>query len=327
MSARPLFVGLDIGGTRLKGGALDDDGKILARAVEPTQPGQALRAFEKQLDSLISRLAAEAGSRHALAGIGASITGPVDPGIGCVYLPGKIRGLDRHKTVPFLRKRWRVPVIADNDGRLACFAEWKAGAGRGVDNLLVITLGTGIGSGVVLDGRVLTDRHFQRGTQCGHMVIDVNGPRCLTGARGTGESLASVTALVHEVRSAIARGLPLDLPPDTPAHQIAFPDIVAAVRRKDPLVTEIFERWLDRFAAVLLNACYAYAPDLVLLAGGPVKAAPVFLKKLSARLEAAAFRVPVGRPIPLRVARLGEDAGWIGAALRIQETIVSAPSP
>jgi glucokinase len=324
MSTRPLFIGLDVGGTRLKGGAIDASGKVLARAVEPTAPGQSLRAFEKQLDALIARLVAEVGPAFTLAGIGASITGPVDPEVGCVYLPGKILGLDRHKTVPYLRKRWRVPVTADNDGRLACYAEWKTGAGRGIDNLLVFTLGTGIGSGVVLDGRLLTDRHFQRGTQCGHFVIDLNGPRCLTGALGTGESLASVTALVQDVRSALARGLPLALAEGKPAHEIVFPDIVEAVRKKDPLVTEIFERWLDRFAAVVLNSFYAYTPDLILLAGGPTKAAPLFLKKLTTRLETTAFRVPVGYPIPLRVAALGEDAGWIGGALRIQELSSSA---
>jgi glucokinase len=323
MSTRPLFLGLDIGGTRLKGGAIDASGKVLARAVEPTVPGQSLKAFEKQLDALIARLVAEVGPTYTLAGVGASITGPVDPDVGCVYLPGKIRGLDQHKTVPYLRKRWKVPVTADNDGRLACYAEWKAGAGRGIDNLLVFTLGTGIGSGVVLDGRLLTDRHFQRGTQCGHFVIDLHGPRCLTGARGTGESVASVTALVQEVRSALARGLPLAVAEHKPVHEIVFPDIVAAVRQKDPLVTEIFERWLDRFAAVVLNSFYAYTPDLILLAGGPTKAAPFFLKKLQSRLEAAAFRVPVGHAIPLLVAILGEDAGWIGGALRIQELSIT----
>ena len=313
MNMPPITIGLDIGGTRLKGGVLDAAGKVLARAVEPTVPGQPLRAFEKQLDALVSRLISETGGM--LGGIGVSITGPVDPDIGCVYLPGKIRGLDQHKTVPYLRKRWKVPVTADNDGRLACYAEWKAGAGRGVDNLLVLTLGTGIGSGVVLDGRLLTDRHFQRGTQCGHTVIDINGPRCLTGAYGTGESLASVTALVHEIRSHAARGVTMNLPEE----DIDFQNIVTALRGNDPIVTEIFDRWLDRFAAVLLNAFYAYTPDLILLAGGPTKASSLFLKKLTKRLESTAFRFPVGYRIPLRVAALGEDAGWIGAALRVKE--------
>lgn len=317
MSTPLITIGLDIGGTRLKGGAIDASGNVLTRAVEPTLSGQPLSALEKQLDALVVRLVTAAGG--SLAGIGVSITGPVDPDVGCVYLPGKVRGLDRHKTVPYLQRRWGVPVTADNDGRLACYAEWKAGAGRGVDNLVVFTLGTGIGSGVVLDGRLLTDRHFQRGTQCGHFVIDVNGPRCLTGARGTGESLASVTALVQDVRTHLARGLSLDFPGDKPAHEIGFPDIVAGLGRKDPIIVEIFDRWLDRFSAVLLNAYYAYTPELILLAGGPTKAATHFLAPLEQRLNAAAFRVPVGYRIPLCVAQLGEDAGWIGAALRLQE--------
>jgi glucokinase len=313
MKTPSITIGLDIGGTRVKGGALDSAGNVLARAIEPTVPGQPLRALERQLNTLVDRLISE--TNGTLDGIGLSISGPTDPDIGCVYLPGKILGLDQHKTVPYLRKRWKVPVTADNDGRLACYAEWKAGAGRGIDNLLVITLGTGIGSGVVLDGRLLTDRHFQRGTQCGHMIIDINGPRCLTGAYGTGESIASVTALVQEVRAHAARGVPMNLPD----KDIDFQNIVAALRGNDPIVTEIFDRWLDRFAAVLLNAFYAYTPDLILLAGGPTKASSLFLKKLTKRLESTAFRYPVGYKIPLRVAALGEDAGWIGAALRIKE--------
>lgn len=310
------WIGLDIGGTRLKGGLLDDDGRVIARDFEPTQPGQSLRALEEQLDQLVARLARQ--HRSALKGIGASITGPVNPEVGCVYLPGKIRGLDRHRTVPYLRRRWHVPVCADNDGRLACYAEWRAGAGRGVDNLLVFTLGTGIGSGVVLDGRLLTDRYFLRGTQCGHMVIDFEGPRCLTGAQGTGESLASITALVQDVRAHVARGLPTTLAGKA-AQEIGFPEIVTAVRRKDRIVTEVFERWLDRFGATILNGFYAYTPELILLAGGPTRAAGIFLKKLEARLNATAFRVPVGYRIPIRIAKLGEDASWFGAALFARE--------
>ena len=311
------WIGLDIGGTRLKGGLLDHRGRVIASDIEPTGVDQKPREFERQLDRLVGRLRRH--SNDALAGIGAAITGPVDPRVGCVYLPGKIRGLAGHRTVPYLQRRWRVPVLADNDGRLACYAEWQAGVGRGIDNLVVLTMGTGIGSGVVLDGRLLSDRHLQRGTQCGHMVIALDGPRCLTGTRGTGESVASVTALVQEVRAHLARGLPATL-----AGDVDFPAIVAAVRRRDPVVTEIFERWLDRFSAVILNAFYAYTPDLIVLAGGPVKAAPAFLAKLEHRLNAAAFRVPPDLRIRLRAARLGENAGWIGAALRARDTFADA---
>jgi glucokinase len=322
MKNHSVWIGLDIGGTRLKGGALDARGRVIARDVEPTCPRQSHAALERQLNALIARLL-RAACAPSPAGIGAAITGPVDPARGCVYLPGKILGLDRHLTVPFLKKRWHAPVIADNDGRLACYAEWKAGAGRGVENLVVFTLGTGIGSCVVLDGRVLTDRHFLRGTQCGHFVINHNGPLCLTGARGTGESVASVTALVHEVRGALARGQATSLGAAAPAD-VHFPQIAEAVRARDPVVLDIFDRWLDRFAAVLLNGFYAYTPELILLAGGPTKAADILLKPLAARLNATAFRVPVGYKIPLRLATLGEDAGWRGGALFAREKFGSA---
>lgn len=321
---RPMWIGLDVGGTRLKGGALDAKGRIVARAAEPTQPAQPITTLEWQLNRLVARLVRQAGG--VLAGIGVAITGPVDPKTGCVHLPGKIRGLAGHPTVPRLRARWRVPAVADNDGRLACYAEWKLGAGRGVDNLLVLTLGTGIGSGVVMDGRLLSDRHLQRGTQCGHFVIQVDGPRCLTGACGTGESVGSVTALVQDVRGAMARGLPMDFPAGTSIDAIAFHHIVAAVRRREPVVVEIFERWLQRFGAVLLNTFYAYTPDLILLAGGPTRAASLFVKRLEARLNAEAFRVPVGYAVPIRVARFGEDAGWVGAAWRARELPAGDPA-
>jgi len=310
------WLGLDIGGTRLKGGVIDSRGRTIVQDVEPTRPQQSLRALERQLDALVARLARR--SRGKLSGIGAAITGPVDPSRGCVYLPGKIRGLDRHATVPYLQRRWQVPVTADNDGRLACLAEWKLGAGRGAENLVVFTLGTGIGSGVVLDGHLLNNRHLMLGTQLGHMVISLGGPRCLTGARGTGESVASVTALANSVRDHLRRGLPSLLSGQAP-ETLEFPDIVRAVKRRDPVVTALFDDWIDRFAAVMLNAYYAYAPDLFVLAGGPMLAGELFLRPLRARLNAQAFRFPVDLPISVKAAKLGGDAGWIGAALSARE--------
>jgi glucokinase len=107
--------------------------------------------------------------------------------------------------------------------------------------------------------------------------------------------------------------------------EITFPRIAAAVRTGDAVTREVFERWLDHFGAVLLNAFYAYTPDLILLAGGPVKAADILLPPLRRRL-ARAFRVPAGYPIPLRVAALGEDAGWMGAAWAMREQPTEKPA-
>jgi glucokinase len=128
---------------------------------------------------------------------------------------------------------------------------------------------------------------------------------------------------VQSVRGALARGLDTPLARLAPAD-IHFPEIAAAVRRGDPIIREVFEEWLDRLGTVLLNSFYAYTPDLILLAGGPTKAADILLKPLQKRLNATAFRVPVGYRIPLRVAALGEDAGWRGAAWLAREKFPSS---
>jgi glucokinase len=251
------------------------------------------------------------------SGIGLSLSGPVDPQRGCVYLPGKFKNLAGHPTVAYLKKRYRVHVTADNDGRLSCLAEWKLGAGRGAKNLVLLTLGTGIGSGVVLKGVLLNDRSFLLGTQCGHMIIREGGPRCLTLARGTGESICSTTALINAVRDHLARGIPSQLD-EVPPDQINFERIVRAVENGDALARELFEEWTRHFSQVLLNAFYAYLPDRIVLSGGPVAAAPLFLKPMEKFLNQNAFRYPPRRRVVIVKALLGDNAGWAGAALQAQ---------
>lgn len=317
MAKQPkVYLGIDVGGTRIKAGAFADTGGILARHVEPTPANVPIRQLDETLAGIIRRLRREFPEAAA---VGLSLTGPVDPRRGVVSLPGKIRGLQRHPIVPNLHRRTGLPVIADNDGRMATLAEWKHGAGRGAANLLVITLGTGIGSGVVQDGRLLRDRSFLIGTQAGHLVIEQNGPLCLTGSRGTGESLASITALMGAVRDHLARGLPSSLA-KLPRENISFEHLAKAVRSRDSLARELFDRWLDRFAVVILNSVLAYVPDRVVLAGGPVAAADLMLKPLQRRIEAQAFRYPSRRPIPVLAAKTGADAGWFGAAVFAAET-------
>lgn len=308
------WLGFDIGGTRIKAGLLSDEGAELAAFAEHYDSRAGIQALEETLRMLGSRTLA--ASHEKLRGIGASITGPVDPASGCVYLPGKVEGLGGHPTVPFLSGAFAAPCIADNDGALACFAEWKAGAGRGVDNLVVLTLGTGIGSGVIIDGKPLKGGGFLRGLQAGHFVIDVDGPLCLTGAHGTGESIATITALINSARDHLLRGIPSSLDPAT----LDFPAFVEALKAGDRLANEVFDCWFRGFSAVALNAYLAYVPDRILLAGGPVAAADLFLSRLKETLERNAFRYPPDKPIDIRCAELGERAGWIGAAIFARET-------
>jgi glucokinase len=315
MKKAKYWLGIDVGGTRIKAGALSSSGKVLKRHIEFTRTREGMKAFEKQLDDMIENFTKQMGFKPEAIGLG--LSGAIDPKCGCVYLPGKIRGLSTHKTVPYLEKKHRIPVIADNDGRLACLAEWKLGAGRKTNNLLVLTLGTGIGSGVVLNGSLLSDRYFQLGTQCGHLVIQKGGPLCLTRARGTGESLCSITALLNSIKDHLIRGIPSILD-RYPREELNFEKVVMAIKNKDALAIEIFNQWIENFGHVLLNAYYAYVPDRIVLGGGAAAASYLFLKPLTRFLEANAFRFPTQYPIHITKAQLGEDAGMMGAALQAQ---------
>jgi glucokinase len=307
----PIAIGIDVGGTRIKAGVADQNGRVLERHVEPTPSSAPIT----QLDAALKRIATSLLKKHPSAHcVGLSLTGPTDPTRGVVYLPGKISGLEGHPLVPNLSRALKLPVTADNDGRLAALAEWRVGAGVGSANLVVLTLGTGIGSGVVLNGTLLRDSSFLLGTQIGHFVIERDGAPCLTGGRGTGEALASVTALMSTVRDALSRGLPSSLL-KIQKEQLNFEALVAALRKKDPLAVALFERWLDRLAAVILNATHAYCPQRVLIAGGPSAAADLLLKPLQRRVESQAFRYPAKKRLPIRAAITGNDASWLGASL------------
>src|SRR6185295_9644176 len=140
--------------------------------------------------------------------------------------------------VPRLKKALGVPVMADNDARLAMIAEKEFGQARGKKWAMTLTIGTGVGSGVMLDGKILRDPHLQFGTQASHIVIQASGGRlCLTGARGTAEMLCSATALANQVRDGLARGIPsalADLYAADPAR-VDFGAVMKAAAKKDRL--------------------------------------------------------------------------------------------
>lgn len=151
-------------------------------------------------------------SRRAKAkplSIGLALPGGVHPTREIVALPGKLDGLQGYPLTPKLQKAVRIPVVAENDGRVSILAEKHYGLARNKKWAVSLTLGTGVGSGVMLDGQILRDPHLQFGTQMGHIVIQAAGGRlCLTGARGTGTMLCSATALAMAVRDGLQRGIP-----------------------------------------------------------------------------------------------------------------------
>jgi glucokinase len=307
-------IGFDIGGTRLKSGAVTRSGRLLARGVAPSDAHLGARA-------LLERLAQETGQiarsmKGAPRAIGLGLPGAVKPDQGIVLLPGRLKGLEGFPLVPRLKKATRIPVVADNDARLAMIAEWKYGWARRRDWAITVTLGTGVGSGVLLDGRILRDPHLQFGTQMSHITIESGGRLCLTGSRGTAEMLCSATALAMQVRDGLERGLPsfLDRRYAKDPRSIDFEAVMEGVGRKDRLCLDELGVWTANLGWFLTSAVHAYSPEVVILAGGATHAARHFLPELSAHVNGHVFRWPRGERVPIRISRMPDHGGVLGAA-------------
>jgi glucokinase len=283
---------------------------------------------EQTYQALVARLrgmVCNAGT--APLGIGLALTGPTNPDLGTVLLPGKIRGLEGFPVVPRLREEFGVGVWAENDGGAAMYAEKHVGQARNHDWAVVLTIGTGIGSGVMLDRKILKDPHFMFGGQAGHLVMDLSSDQlCLTGARGTGEMLCSATALALAVRSGLQRGIPSTLTDCywRNPHSIDFQTVMEkGVAQNDRLCLDELRRWTTRLGWLLVNVVHAYSPEVIILGGGAMAAHPYFLDNVREHVARHVFRYPAGEAVPILVSELGDHIGVIGAAMMVRERLES----
>lgn len=313
--ATEYVLGFDVGGTRLKAGAVSRKGKLLAQQIVPTGALAGPKALLMSIVGLARSIEKTMGGPAMSMGLG--LPGAIDPERGIVLLPGRLKGLEKFPLVPMLRKAFGVPVTADNDARLAMIAEKEYGQARGKRWALTITLGTGVGSGVLIDGRIFRDPHLQFGTQASHMVIQAQGGRlCFTGARGTAEMLCSAVALAQQVRDGLSRGIPSLLADRHAADpgSIDFAAVIEGAARKDRLCIDELNVWTTNLGWFLVSAVHAYAPEVVILTGGGAHGARHFLKPLRSHVNKHLFRWPVGEALPIVVSKMIDHAGVLGAA-------------
>ncbi len=317
-------IACDVGGTRIKAGIIDSDGKLHRAAEVPSKAHLGADAMFEEVKKLIAERMPSSENGETCLGIGLGLTGPVDPNLGVVLLPGKFEGLEEFPIVPKLREEFKLPVFAENDGRLAAYAAKYYGNARDVDWAVILTIGTGIGSGVIINGQILVDPHFNFGIQMGHLVMDAsNSQFCLTGNHGTGEILCSATALVNQVKTTIQRGLPSVLSEqyfDNP-FSIGFKEITDACREGDELCLRELETWKEHLAVLLINATHAYGPQKIILSGGATLASDLFLADVQEKVNARVFRFPKNEAIPIEISTITEHAGVYGAAAMLKEKL------
>jgi glucokinase len=309
-----LAAGIDVGGTKCLGVVVDASGAVGAETRRPTPRGG---------DALIDALAGVAGDLEAAAGalpaIGVGVPGLVTLD-GVLRASPNIPDVSELDVAGRLGARLQRPIVVGNDATWATLAEWRIGAGRGVDNLVMVTLGTGIGGGVVAGGRLVVGAHGFTG-EFGHMVVDPNGWPCPCGRRGCWERYASGSGLAQLARVAAIGGRLRRVVEMAggDAALVRGEHVQAAAREGDEpalAVVDEFARWV---ALGLVNLTNALDPEAFVLGGGLAEGADLYLEPIQ-RWFTALLYSPQLRPHPaLAFAVLGERAGAIGAALATQE--------
>lgn len=303
------FLGIDLGGTSIKGGIVDRKGEILAQGQVPTRAEDGAEAVLAQIEDLAKELKATAGIKDSqLQGAGIGIPGSVDMEEGLVRLAPNLHW----RNFPLkekIEKVLRLPVFLDNDAHVAALGEMWQGAGRNYRDILMITIGTGIGSAVILGGEVHRG-FFGYGAELGHVKVEPEGPLCECGGRGCLETLASATAIVHQAKRELGRGRP-SLLQDKEALEAK--DVLLAAGQGDELALEVVNRAAGYLGVALANAVFLLGPAAVIIGGGVAQAGEVLLKPLKKRFEEALGPWQI-KPLPLLLARLGNRAGFIGAA-------------
>ena len=306
-----LAIGVDIGGTKVAAGLVDESGQVLARARRLT-PSRDPQAVEATIIEVVDELRTD--QQVVAVGIGAA--GFVD--------------VDRARVMFAPHLAWRneplqaavaevtgLPVVVENDANAAAWAEWRFGAGRGETHVVCVTLGTGIGGGIVTNGRVERGRYGMAG-EFGHMVVVPDGHRCECGNRGCLEQYASGNVLGREARELARAGSPVTVPlmerVGGDVDALVGPLVTEAARDGDPCAIELFDevgRWLG---VGLANLAAALDPGVFVIGGGVSDAGELLLRPARESFR----RTLTGRgfrPEPqILKAALGPEAGLVGAA-------------
>ena len=232
-------IGIDLGGTQLRVALVDRDGAVLVRDALATDVAGGPAGVIAQIRRLIGQICS-AGDQPHIAGIGVSAPGPLDSETGTVIAIPTLAGWEDFPLAARLAEEFGMPVVVENDGIAAANGEWRFGSARGLRHFVYVTVSTGIGGGVVVDGRLLHGRRGLAG-HVGHMIIEPDGPRCSCGASGCFEALASGSALARAGREAATANPASQLAANSPAA-ITARDIVAAARLGDSLALALLDR-------------------------------------------------------------------------------------
>jgi len=315
-----LAIGIDLGGTNLKGIVMDDNGTSRHLLREPTEAQKGGQHILKNIITLISRLIEKETDKELIAGVGVGTPGFVDEDGTIIGGAENLPGWRGTQLLAPIRKKFGLPATAANDVTVTALAEARFGAGRGVRNMVCLALGTGIGGGIVVDGHIYKGSHGMAG-ELGHIVVETNGIPCTCGLKGCVERYASATGIANLARQMCAQ-----------AHQesalvkafkrkpeaISSKTVYDYVKKKDAIACQVHEIACEMLARACGVICNSLSPDRIVLGGGVMKAGQVIIDEVVRRLPNHCWPA-IAERTEIVIAELSENAGVQGAAALVFE--------
>ena len=315
----PLYGAIDLGGTKLRSIVVDGSGRVIGDDIGLSRAEEGLEVVLERIEESLDAALGKAGvKRERLAGLGIASPGAVDAARGIVPNAPQLPGWQDVPLARLLGERFGLPTLLENDASAAALGEHRFGAGRGSRHMLYITVSTGVGGGIIIDGELYRGKSGAAG-EMGHVIIDMNGPACGCGARGCLESLASGTAIAK-------RGELLAESGDSP--------ILARLRKEEgPVTAEMMERAATMgdaasreafrqaghyFGVALAGFVNVFDPEVIVIGGGVAKAGDLLLEQARVTMESLAMTQPL-KGVRLTVSELGEFAGTMGMVARLRE--------
>ena len=309
------YIGIDLGGTFVKAGVVDENYQIVAKAmVDSADAAGNPELVADRMAQCANEALAKAGlTMDDVSSVGVGTPGSVDPATGTIVYANnlQVRNTPLRK---YMEERIGKKIYVENDANVAAYGEALAGGAKGYSDVIVVTLGTGVGGGIIIDGKIYGGfNHF--GAELGHDVIVYNGRQCTCGRKGCLEAYASATGLINMTKEAMEAHKDSKLWEVAKAlDEVNGKTAFDAMRLGDPVGKAVVDEYIGYLGCGLSNFVNVFQPEVLLIGGGICKEGDTLLKPLAAHIERERYSKYSSHQTRLCVATLGNDAGIIGAA-------------
>ncbi len=308
-------LGIDLGGTNIVAGVVDENFNIVATAKRKTNCPRPAEEIVNDMAEISLEAIAKAGIKvEDIESAGVGSPGSINPTDGVVVYSNNL-GFFNLPLSKLLKEKTGIDFYLDNDANAAAYGELIAGAGKGVNNFVMITLGTGVGGGAIIDGKMLTGSNYA-GAELGHTVIDINGQMCSCGRQGCFEAYASATALIRQTKQAMVKY------PGSVMWEIVKGNIDAvngltafdAMRKGDEAGKAVVDKYVYYLSVGIANMINIFQPEILCIGGGVSKEGDNIIVPLQKIVDGENYARLMEKKAVIKAAELGNDAGIIGAA-------------